>query len=395
MIRKYLLSVPFGALVKVASFIIGSYLLTSSDSAILSTVIQVSTAGIIFTSFFDFGLSEYFLMLPEGRDETPIKFYGSLAKLFAIIFVGFFSLGFKNLSIIFLWTIIEISYQALWFNVRQNNAYSRFAISGIFSLLLWSIVVTLLLKSEYRIWLFVAGPLLFRLLQLLFWPKLLYRLISCESIRVREIKNFQWNFFDSILSSINKNIVEFGLSFISPSIVGVYYLTKRALKFIQEVTSQGIEQISITELSINFRRFNGQRTWSTVYFVIMVCIFLYSKEFFSLGLEYKSELNWQLFFIFSFYPVYSSANIHVYNRDGNFKRIFYQDFISLIVNIVLLVLALKNPWLFIIGFAVRATIMSMVTSFYVARNFNISIRHYYQNSLPIFFVFIIGIAQLV
>lgn len=395
MIRKYLLSVPFGALVKVASFIIGSYLLTSSDSAVLSTVIQVSTAGIIFTSFFDFGLSEYFLMLRGGHDETPLKFYGSLVKLFVIIFISFFSLGFKIPAIIFLWAIIEICYQALWFNVRQTNAYSRFARSGILSLLLWSIVVTLLFKSEYRIWLFVAGPLLFRLLQLLFWPKLLYTLISCERIKVRDIKNFQWNFFDSILSSINKNIVEFGLSFISPSIVGVYYLTKRALKFIQEVTSQGIEQVSITELSINFKRFNGQRTWSTVYFVVMVWFFLYSKEYFSLGLDYKNDLNWQLFFVFSFYPVYSSANLHVYNRDRNFKRIFYQDLVSLIVNTVLLLLALRNPWIFILGFAVRATVMSLVTSIYVARNFNISIRHYYQNSFPILFVFIIGISLLI
>lgn len=395
MLRKYFLSVPFGALVKLASFVIGSYLLTASDNSSLSTVIQISTVGIILSSFFDFGLSEYFLMSQAAKDEAPLRFYGSLVKIFAIVLIIFFSIGFEYLAISFVWAIIEIYYQALWFKVRQANEFNRFAISGILSLLLWSIVVTILYNSEYRIWLFVAGPLLFRLVQLLMWPKLLRKLILIKTIKINEVKGFKWNFFDSILSSINKNIVELGLSFISPSIVGVYYLTKRGLKFIQEVTSQGVEQVSIIELANSFKKFNLQRSWSTIYFAILVWLFLYFKEFFSLGLDYKNALNWQLFFIFSFFPVYSSANLHVYNRDQNFKRIFFQDLVSLSINLFLLLLARGNPWFFILGFALRATVMSVITSFYVANSFDVSIKLYYRNSVPIVCIYILGVLMLI
>lgn len=391
MLRKYFLSVPFGALVKLASFAIGSYLLTASDNSNLSTVIQISTASIIFTSFFDFGLSEYFLMSQEAKDNTPLRFYGSLVKIFVVILSIVFTLGLENIAIIFIWAIVEISYQALWFKVRQNNEFNIFAISGILALLLWSILVTILYYSEYRIWLFVAGPILFRFVQLLMWPKLLCKLILIERIKISEMKSFNWNFFDSVLSSINKNIVELGLSFISPSIVGIYYLTKRALKFIQEVTSQGVEQVSITDLAKSFKNFNSQRSWSTMYFVIMVWIFLYSKDFFAPGLDYKDSLHWKLFFIFSFYPVYSSANLHVYNRDKNFKRIFFQDLYSLAINIVLLLFALVNPWIFILGFAIRATVMSFITSFYVTRSFEVSIKSYYQNSVLMLGIYILGV----
>ena len=109
MIRKYLLSVPFGALVKVASYnrVISVDVV---NSAVLSAVIQVSGWYNIYFILWFWSLWIFFDVTGRPRWDA-IKVLRFIGKIICDYLHKFFSLGFKNPAIIFLWAIIEICYQ--------------------------------------------------------------------------------------------------------------------------------------------------------------------------------------------------------------------------------------------------------------------------------------------
>lgn len=358
-----------------------------SNSLFDDPILVSSTAQFISGVLF-FGLDDYFLMKPEESDKSS-EFFSSLIRLLLPVLFISMILDIKY-SLIIIWVLIEVLYQMLWHFVRAESNYNRFWRRHLIVLPFYFLSIGGIYYSEHVEYLFVSGPIIFRFWQIIFLFDVIQKYWTRNWIGIPILLKFKWHFYDGVLSNFNKNIVEISLAHFSSIFVSDYYLIKRGIKAVQELSIGLLSQLKANQLSRTFSVFRAIQLTGILSVSVLVLLILILPEFvsvFSTVREYK--MRWFILLLL-FLPIsFAYQNQLIFSSRMEYGKVFKLDAVNVIINVILVILAMKSIWLLLLGFSFRAVLSSLYTNELVMTHFRVSRITYYKPLLIVLFLTVV------